>query len=666
MMELLDSLIVWVNAHPHWAGAVVFLVAFSESLAVVGMIIPGVVMMFAAGALVGAGAVEFMGIYWWAVAGAVLGDGLSFWVGHHYKQQLCSMWPFSKHPQMLDKGTRFFRRWGGKSVALGRFFGPVRAVIPLVAGMMEMPLQRFLVANILSALGWAIAYLLPGIVIGVSLDLASEVALHLLVLGVVVIAGLWLLLWLAKLFFLLFQPVAVRFVRWLLDFSRGDTLPRRLAAALADPEHKEAQGLAFMAALLLMMIFFITLIASLLFGFHGFGPIDHAVHESLMALRSPAADSLMVFITMFGDTWVLVGLSLVVMLLLLQQHPATAWHWLAAVAFAFIVVFLLKHGLRVPRPEEATAEGWSFPSGHTLKSTVIYGFLALLMSTPLKPSGRMLIYAGTAALVALIGFSRLYLGVHWFSDVAAGWSIGILWVTILGLAWRHHPHPALKTKVVVIAVVIWLLAASGWHLAERHQAQLALYQPQYDVISVDRKEWLQGAPLPQWRETLFAGRDPLGLRFSGDLREIEQLLLQHEWTLTKPFRALDLMQNLIPQQRAPELPAVPKLYDGREPTLTMTKIIDNRYLVLRLWLSNFEVGGCQVWLGHLTEQRERSLAGILRIPDSVGSEFAREQEREVQQLLNTVRACPVENSLNSPSAHQVNALRSNDPGSSQP
>ncbi len=666
MMELLDSLIVWVNAHPHWAGAVVFLVAFSESLAVVGMIVPGVVMMFAAGALVGAGAVEFMGIYWWAVAGAVLGDGLSFWVGHHYKQQLCSMWPFSKHPQMLDKGTRFFRRWGGKSVALGRFFGPVRAVIPLVAGMMEMPLQRFLVANILSALGWAIAYLLPGIVVGVSLDLASEVALHLLVLGVVVIAGLWLLLWLAKLFFLLFQPVAVRFVRWLLDFSRGDTLPRRLAAALADPEHKEAQGLAFMAALLLMMIFFITLIASLLFGFHGFGPIDHAVHESLMALRSPAADSLMVFITMFGDTWVLVGLSLVVMLLLLQQHPATAWHWLAAVAFAFIVVFLLKHGLRVPRPEEATAEGWSFPSGHTLKSTVIYGFLALLMSTPLKPSGRMLIYAGTAALVALIGFSRLYLGVHWFSDVAAGWSIGILWVTILGLAWRHHPHPALKTKVVVIAVVIWLLAASGWHLAERHQAQLALYQPQYDVISVDRKEWLQGAPLPQWRETLFAGRDPLGLRFSGDLREIEQLLLQHEWTLTKPFRALDLMQNLIPQQRAPELPAVPKLYDGREPTLTMTKIIDNRYLVLRLWLSNFEVGGCQVWLGHLTEQRERSLAGILRIPDSVGSEFAREQEREVQQLLNTVRACPVENSLNPPSAHQVNALRSNDPGSSQP
>jgi undecaprenyl-diphosphatase len=666
MMELLDSLITWVNAHPHWAGIVVFLVAFSESLAVIGMIVPGVVMMFAAGALVGAGAVEFREIYWWAVAGAVLGDGLSFWVGHHYKEHLCSMWPFSKHPQMLDKGTLFFQRWGGKSVALGRFFGPVRAVIPLVAGMMEMPLQRFLAANILSALGWAIAYLLPGIVIGVSLDLASEVALHLLVLGVVVIAGLWLLLWLAKLLFLLFQPVAVRLVRWLLNFSRGETFPRRLAAALADPDHKEAQGLAFMAALLLLMIFAITLIASLLFGFHGFGPIDHAVHETLMALRTPVADSMMVFITMLGDDWVLIGVSLVVMLLLLQQHPATAWHWLAAVAFAYIVVFLLKHGLRIPRPEEAATASWSFPSGHTLKSTVIYGFLAMLLSTPLNASGRMFVYASAIAFVALIGFSRLYLGVHWFSDVVAGWSIGVLWVTILGLAWRHHPHPALKTKVLASAVVIWLVVASGWHLMQRDQAQLVSYQPQHEVIVVDTEEWLQGAPLPQWRETLFDGRDPLGLRFSGDISSIEQQLQRYEWTPTKPFRALDLMQNLIPQQRAPELPAVPKLYDGREPGLTMTKVIDNHYLVLRLWLSDFEVAGCKIWLGHIVEQRERSLAGILRIPGSIGSEFASLQEREVQRLLETASGCPAENSFNPPNDHRSYEPRSDDPVSSPP
>ncbi|MEN8213619.1 MAG: bifunctional DedA family/phosphatase PAP2 family protein [Pseudomonadota bacterium] len=656
-MELLDSLITWVNVHPHWAGIVVFLVAFSESLAVIGMIIPGVVMMFAAGALIGAGAVGFQGIYWWAVAGAVLGDGLSFWIGQHYKQQLCAIWPFSRHPQMLDRGTRFFQRWGGKSVALGRFFGPVRAVIPLVAGMMEMPLQRFLIANVLSALGWAVAYLLPGIVIGVSLELASEVAMHLVVLGVVVLVGLWLLLWLANRLFFLFQPVAVRFVRWLLNFSVGETLPRRMAAALADPDHKEAQGLALMAALLLLMIFAITLIASLLFGFHGFGPFDHAVHEGLAALRSPAVDSLMVFITMLGDDWMLAGLSLVVMLLLLQQHPATAWHWLAAVAFAFLMVFLLKQGLRVPRPEEAAVSGWSFPSGHTLKSTVIYGFLALLLSTPLRPSGRMLVYAVSVALVALIGFSRLYLGVHWFSDVAAGWSIGLLWVTILGLAWRHHPHPALHTAALATVVILWLVIASGWHLSRMHQAQLASYQPQREVIAVDLEEWRQGTQLPRWRETLFDGRDPFDLRFRGEIGFIETLLQQHGWSPAKPFRVLDLMQSLIPQQRAPELPAVPKLYDGRRAILTMTAVIDNRYLVLRLWPSQFEAGGCPVWLGHLIEQRERSLAGILRIPYSTASAFTSRQEGMVQQLLDSAGGC-----ITPPIAGQANAPPADDPG----
>jgi membrane protein DedA with SNARE-associated domain/membrane-associated phospholipid phosphatase len=639
MMELLDALISWVNAHPHWAGVVVFLVAFSESLALVGMIVPGVVMMFAAGALIGAGAVEFAGVYWWAVAGAILGDGLSFWIGRRYQQQLGGMWPFAAHPQMLEKGVAFFQRWGGKSVALGRFFGPVRAVIPLVAGIMEMPLQRFLIANILSALAWAVAYLLPGIVIGVSLELASEVALNLVVLGITVTAGLWLLLWLANRLFFMFQPLAVRVVRWLLNFSRGETLPRRLAAALADPDHKESRGLALMAALLVLMVFVTTLIASLLFGVQGFGPVDHAVHEALMVLRNPIADSLMVFVTLFGETWVLAGLSLVVLSLLLRQHPATAWHWLAAVAFAFIVVVVLKHGLRVPRPPETLNDGWSFPSGHALHSTVIYGFLALLLTTPMGPFGRMLVYAFTTAAVALIGFSRLYLGVHWFSDVAAGWSIGLLWVTLLGLAWRHHPHPVLRGGSLWAAVFAWLVIASAWHLSQRHEAQLASYQLQRRVVTVDAAAWRLGAPLPQWRETLMAGHDPLELRFSGDLREAEKLLSGLGWETAQPAGPKQLMQLLLPRESAPQLPPVAKLYNGRMPLLTMKRLVDGHYLVLRLWPSDFMVDDCRVLLGHITEQRERAVAGVVRIPSSAASPQARRQQMLVQPLLEAIFSC---------------------------
>ena len=182
MAELFQQLLEWVNLHPAWANTIIFLVAMAESLAIIGLIVPGVVIMFGIGALIASDAIAFWPALGWAVAGAITGDSFSFWLGHHYRERLRSLWPFNKHPVSLNRGIAFFDKYGGKSVAIGRFFGPVRAVIPLVAGMMGMHPLRFVAANVLSALVWAPAYLLPGIVFGASLELASEVALRLVIL----------------------------------------------------------------------------------------------------------------------------------------------------------------------------------------------------------------------------------------------------------------------------------------------------------------------------------------------------------------------------------------------------------------------------------------------------------------------------------------------------
>ncbi|MCW8921790.1 MAG: DedA family protein, partial [Sedimenticola sp.] len=179
MTEFFQQILAWVSLHPGWSYSVIFLTAMAESLAFVGLIVPGVAIMFGIGALIAGGAIAFWPTMGWAVAGAVAGDGLSFWLGRHYQQRLTSIWPFNRHPKSLQRGTEFFEKYGGKSVALGRFFGPIRAVIPLIAGMMGMSPLRFVVANVLSALAWAPLYLLPGIVFGASLELASEVAMRL-------------------------------------------------------------------------------------------------------------------------------------------------------------------------------------------------------------------------------------------------------------------------------------------------------------------------------------------------------------------------------------------------------------------------------------------------------------------------------------------------------
>ncbi|MEW8047534.1 MAG: DedA family protein, partial [Candidatus Thiodiazotropha sp.] len=154
MSEFFTPLLAWIGENPLWAGLTVFIVAFSESVAIIGLIVPGVVLMFGFGALIATGILEFWAVFWWAVAGAVAGDGLSFWLGYHFQDRLRDFWPFNRHPATLRRGITFFQRYGGKSVALGRFFGPVRAIIPLVAGMLGMPPLRFVAANILSALVW--------------------------------------------------------------------------------------------------------------------------------------------------------------------------------------------------------------------------------------------------------------------------------------------------------------------------------------------------------------------------------------------------------------------------------------------------------------------------------------------------------------------------------
>src|SRR4030067_599565 len=104
MIENLQPLIDWIAQHPTWAGIIIFLISVSESLAVVGLFVPGVAMMFGIGALVGAGAYPLLPCIAWAVAGAVVGDGLSFWLGYHYKEHLREMWPLRRYPPVRARG----------------------------------------------------------------------------------------------------------------------------------------------------------------------------------------------------------------------------------------------------------------------------------------------------------------------------------------------------------------------------------------------------------------------------------------------------------------------------------------------------------------------------------------------------------------------------------
>jgi membrane protein DedA with SNARE-associated domain len=157
-----QDVIQFVQAHESWAAPIVFVLAFAESLAFISLLVPAWGALVAMGALIGAGDLAFTPIWVAGALGAALGDWLSYWVGFKFKNSIVTMWPLSRHPEMIPKGEAFIKRFGVAAIFIGRFFGPLRASVPLVAGILAMPYWTFQIANFLSAFVWAAVLLRLG------------------------------------------------------------------------------------------------------------------------------------------------------------------------------------------------------------------------------------------------------------------------------------------------------------------------------------------------------------------------------------------------------------------------------------------------------------------------------------------------------------------------
>lgn len=162
MSGIIGDLGHFISANQAWAGPIVGLIAFGESLAVVGMLIPATPIMLAIGGLVGAGIIDPIPVMIGAIIGAVVGDIISYFLGWWLGRRVIHQWPLNKYRQHIAQARLLFRKYGFAAVFFGRFFGPIRCTVPLVAGMMSMDQKRFQTANILSALVWAPVMILPG------------------------------------------------------------------------------------------------------------------------------------------------------------------------------------------------------------------------------------------------------------------------------------------------------------------------------------------------------------------------------------------------------------------------------------------------------------------------------------------------------------------------
>lgn len=151
-----DGLMTFVRENQTYAPFIVMLLAFGESLAFVSLILPFWALLVGIGAIFGqASDFTFWAVLVAAAIGAGLGDWVSYWIGKHYHKQIAGMWPLRNYPDLLPKGHRFFDKYGAWAIVLGRFSGPLRASVPIVAGTVQMHQPTFQLANWSSAFLWA-------------------------------------------------------------------------------------------------------------------------------------------------------------------------------------------------------------------------------------------------------------------------------------------------------------------------------------------------------------------------------------------------------------------------------------------------------------------------------------------------------------------------------
>jgi len=452
-----QALFDWLTVNQQWIFIAAFISSFVESLAIIGVLVPGVALLFGIALVAASSGVALEPLLVATFAGAIVGDCLSFFIGRHYHENLRHYPPFTSHPHWVKKGEKFFLKRGVISIVLGRFIGPLRPLIPLIAGMFQMPPATFVSVNVLSAIAWAPTYIVRGFLVGLSMDDSYGLQWQ----HTLAIASLVLLIWCINIL------IHKGFARAKENEPQSSTIQSTIQSTKI--------GLSIFAY---CGFLFVALSLAVTWGW--MDNINNWVHTQFLMIRHPWIDPVFIAITEFGSfkPMALCG-SLIVIFFLAQRWWSTAACWLAILASSPIIIFGLKHFFGIARPNAIAVppESLAFPSGHATMIMLFGGFMALILVRHANAKYHRKITQFFVALISLVAVSRLYLGVHWFSDVVGGL---ILASAILGLAhtiYLQFTETIVPFTKAVAGVSIAMLISIGVCVIPNHEQSLLKFKP---------------------------------------------------------------------------------------------------------------------------------------------------------------------------------------------
>jgi undecaprenyl-diphosphatase len=426
-------------------------VALLVTLEGIGLPVPGETALITAAALAAQGHLSIVGVLLAASLGTILGGSGGYWIGREGGLALtgrAGRW-LRVNPRRLDRARGYFDRYGAKVVFLGRFVAVLRIVVALVAGVVRMPFGLFTVYNALGGICWSLIFGSAGFFLGRNLPRLEGglgragfvLALLVAVIALVVLCWRWAhehrdALW----------DAAARFQRRMFAARPIARLAagRRHARETVPSARRVTPGgyltlhvaIGFALSLVALALF-ATLTEGVLLERGTLAHFDAALLATLHQTAIPAAVAVANVVSLLGSVPVMSALGIAVAVVLaMRRRRLLLAGWAVALMGSALLTSLLKVLVHRPPPRLVFANPlmtanatWSFPSGHVLGALVAYGLVAYLLTrTIASHRWQVAVVAAALAVIIAIGLARLYLGVHYFSDVMAGYAAGAVWL----------------------------------------------------------------------------------------------------------------------------------------------------------------------------------------------------------------------------------------------
>ncbi|HHF7374549.1 bifunctional DedA family/phosphatase PAP2 family protein [Legionella bozemanae] len=611
-VDYVQPLTNWLQQNPHWSLFITFLISLTESLAIVGSIVPGSVTMTAIGILAGSGIMRIDLTLLAAILGAVAGDSLSYLLGYYYSDRLLEIWPFSKYPKWIQYGKDFFETHGGKSVLIGRFVGPLRSIIPVIAGIMHMQQWRFFVANVISAIGWSILYIMPGVVIGAaSHELSTESATRLFLLILIFLAGIWLfslfIKWLIRLLSSFLKTYLHNF--WL-KLKNNSLLVYVYDAFTPQDEANHYHTASIVLIAVLCLLFFLILLG-LTVATQFLTLINLPTNLLLQSFNTPILRVFFICCTQLTSTITILTLFIICCFwFIYNKNRIAVIHLCSLLFFSSFIALSLSYLVNSPRPPGLLVmmPGSSFPAINLLIATALYGFILFYINSTYT------LFTGTLksivfTILSFSGLGSLYLGDHWFTDILASYLLGTTICLIHCLNYRKSNIPSKKiarSSLIILLLFISIFLSSLIATYFNFKTLSYNHTPYYKKFTLSEKAWWeQETPiLPIYQFSRIGKRIGfLNLQFAGDLDILQNSLEENGWHSHEDSFFTNLLMRMNQQPNSIKLPLFTQLYENKAPVLIMTYTDQQTKLTLelRVWESNYNLLNLNkpLWIGSI-------------------------------------------------------------------